>query len=304
MFSVNRTLLLTFCLSLCAVPSDGADAPLIELGGPEVLASDLLPEWAGIDVALAKSPMPGAVRRVPRAELARWATRAGLDAQNFPEALLLRRRTRAVGPEEIVMRLAGALAEQTGRPSSQIEVELLSYGRPQVPDGDLRFAAGGPFRTLNRPARFSLRWSEPGGRSGVLSVEAVLRVRAKWLEARRDLHAGTPARPEDFTLAEGEMENAHAEYVSSFDELSRKRFTRLVRAGAPVPRLALADKPDVERGDVVELEARVGAVRLRIAARAEGSGSAGDVVAFRNLESGSRVTARVLNEKTAEVIAR
>jgi flagella basal body P-ring formation protein FlgA len=146
-----------------------------------------------------------------------------------------------------------------------------------------------------------LRWTETGGRSGVLTVEAVLRVHGTWLEAQRDLRSGAVPESDDFELREGYLEDASEAYAERFEELAGKRLNRPIRAAEPLPKRALSAKPDVERGDIVELRVQIGGVRLRTAARAESSGSAGDVVALRNLESGGRVLARILDRETAEV---
>jgi len=273
----------------------------VDLPGPEVRASDLLPQWSASTAVFAKSPLPGATRRVPRGELARWARAAGLEATSLPAALLLRRRTRTVGEDEAGDRIAQAVAAQASRPLEQITVEVLSLGRPVVPDGELSFKPGGPFRILNRAAHFSLRWSEAGGRSGVLTVEAVIRVQGRWLQARHDLRAGATLDAGAFELREGDLDDASRDYVESFDELVGRRLNRPVRAETALLRAALAVKPDIERGDIVDLRVRIGGVQLRTAARAESAGSRGDLIALRNLESGGRVLARIVDSRTAEV---
>ena len=57
----------------------------------------------------------------------------------------------------------------------------------------------------------------------------------------------------------------------------------------------------VRRGDLLELQLRSGLILLRVPGRAEEAAAVGEVISCRNLESGSRVMARVLDSKHAEV---
>ena len=63
----------------------------------------------------------------------------------------------------------------------------------------------------------------------------------------------------------------------------------------------LLDTPLVRRGDLIELALRSKSIRLRVPARAEEAGSLGDRIACRNLESGRRVVATIVDQKRAEV---
>jgi len=77
-----------------------------------------------------------------------------------------------------------------------------------------------------------------------------------------------------------------------------------LKAGAALSDDLIEQRPEVERGAIVELTVEVGAVRLRAPARAEGAGSKGDLLPFRNLETNKRVLARVVGARSAEVASR
>jgi flagella basal body P-ring formation protein FlgA len=51
--------------------------------------------------------------------------------------------------------------------------------------------------------------------------------------------------------------------------------------------------PDVNRGDMVEVEVRSGAARLAFTGKAESTGHSGDLVVIRNLSSNKVFQARV-----------
>ena len=63
----------------------------------------------------------------------------------------------------------------------------------------------------------------------------------------------------------------------------------------------LLDTPLVQRGDLIELAWKSKSIRRRVPARAEEAGSLGDRITCRNLESGRRVVATIVDQKRAEV---
>ena len=71
--------------------------------------------------------------------------------------------------------------------------------------------------------------------------------------------------------------------------------------GDALPADWLTKNRAVRRGDLLELQLRSGLILLRVPGRAEEAAAVGEVISCRNLESGSRVMARVLDSKHAEV---
>jgi flagella basal body P-ring formation protein FlgA len=57
----------------------------------------------------------------------------------------------------------------------------------------------------------------------------------------------------------------------------------------------------VRRGDLIHLEVIAGAIRLQVPARAEQAGSIGDLIVCRNLDSGRRISAKLVTPKIAQV---
>ena len=298
-----RTLIFTV---LAAGGLSAADVVSIEVDAGRIQASDLaavMPEWHSIDpgLTLAPAPAPGARRRVPRVELERWARSVDLDWDSAlqPQSLLVTRRMRRLGVDEASRALANKAVSDLGVDLENVQVALPGFMSPMVPAGSLQFLVTTPLRQLNRPVRVHLRWNDGEGRSGVLVMPAELRVRGSYAVAVRDLSAGEELSPSDIELRDGALPDTGLLSTNHWD--GRRVVRQALKRNEPVRLSALSEKPLVNRGDLIELRVAKGAVRLRAPARAEGSGSAGDLVAFRNLSTSQRVLARVLDARTAEV---
>lgn len=294
-------------IPLVALAGAPAPPPVIEIEGPRIEASELagaVSGWADSNAVVAQSPSPGIVRRVSRSQLELWARRAGLPAGGLPETLLLRRRMRLLSADEAESLLTQALGRTAAVEAGAVEVQLESFAETEIPAGELELRVGGALYRLNEPTRVFIRWREPDGRSGVEPVEATLRIRGRYLQATTDVPAGALAEPGDFAVVDGYLPDLRTAYVADASALVGKKLTRPLRRGERLRADQLAERPAVERGDVLELTVVRGAIRLRAPARAESSGSRGDLVSVRNLATNARVQARVSGRGAVEAIVR
>ena len=280
-----------------------AEERVIELTVARVPAAEVFP-GAGAEADLGPAPAPGVRRRVTRSQLLRWARQAGLEMapEELPEFLTLVRKQRRLEQAEAVELAERLLAEAAG--VSGVEVAPAGYAAPEIPDGALEWSLVGLPSSLESPVRVGLRWRDGGGRSGVESLMAQVRVRARALTAVRDQPAGTEARAEDFQLAEVDLAALGQGYLTRIEPDASLVLERSLGKGEALSEDIIERRPQVERGALVELVAVVGAIRLRAPGRAEGEGSAGDLVPFRNLATNQRVVARVTGPKAAEVVTR
>lgn len=287
-------------LTLCLAASAFGQA-IIEIASSNVTARDLAHEVTAFAQAdptaiIARAPVPGASRRVAPAELQRWANSLGLKPESLPEELTLRRAMR---------RLTSAEIENAARAeidAGEVSVELLSAAMPSVPSGEIQLECLCERLALNQPALLRLRWREPGGRTGVEQVQAVIRVKGRWLEAATDLLAGAELIPSDVIQRYGPLPsiNSYLTAKQLDDELS---LMRSVKAGQALTGELVRPMPLVSRGDLVELRYEAGGIRLRSPGRAETSGGRGEVIPFHNVATGGRVSARLVNQETAYVEA-
>ena len=110
--------------------------------------------------------------------------------------------------------------------------------------------------------------------------------------AKREIAAGQRIEAQDFAV-EIRQEFPSAPAAVSADEVTGRISRAAIPAGAVIRPERLYRLPDVQRGDLVEVEVQNGTAHLKFEARAEGSGSAGDCISLRNPVSGKRFVARV-----------
>jgi flagella basal body P-ring formation protein FlgA len=81
--------------------------------------------------------------------------------------------------------------------------------------------------------------------------------------------------------------------MAAVDEIVGKIPRRPISAGSVISAALLEDPKDVERGQMVEVEVRSGAARLKLEGRAQSAGRTGDAIRVRNLGTGKSFSAHV-----------
>ncbi len=288
-------------LLLTALASPAYSQPVIDIASPDVTAGSLAADVAAFAQAdpaatVARAPAPGVTRRVTRIELLRWASSLGLNPQQLPEELILRRTMRLLTHDEIEQAASAAID------ADDISIEILSGGAPSVPAGEISLECLCNRLTLNQPTPLRLRWRESGGRTGIELVRAVIIVEGQWYEAAASLPAGTALTPSDVISKRGALPTLNSYLLS--DQLDgRWTLMRSIKPGQPITDDLVHSVPLVSRGDLVELRYEFGGIRLRSPGRAEASGSRGDLLPFHNIATGGRVSARLTDQETAYVEA-
>ncbi len=283
--------------------------PTIDISSHVVTAGSLANEigiFAQADptMILAKAPAPGAVRKVTQFQLQRWVTSLGVTsgAKDLPVSLVLRRTLRRLSESEVHTAIIASIAKAHHLDADLIAVDLIEPIAAQVPAGDISIECLCARLTLNEPTALRVRWREPGGRSGIERIRGVVTVYGEWLEAAVDLPTRTTIGPSDVVTRSGQLPNLK-EYLSQKQLDGRWTLMRSVSQGEPLTSNFVRSIPLVSRGDLIELRFDSGGVRLRTAGRAEESGSTGALIAFRNIATGQRITARITNDQTAHVEA-
>ena len=164
--------------------------PTVDISSHVVTAGSLAGEidiFAQADptMILAKAPAPGAVRKVTRFQLQRWASSLGIvsGTENLPIALVLRRSLRRLSESEVHTAIIASIAKAHHLDADLITVDLIEPIAAQVPAGDISIECLCARLTLNEPTALRLRWKEPGGRSGIERIRGVVTVYGEWLEA-------------------------------------------------------------------------------------------------------------------------
>jgi flagella basal body P-ring formation protein FlgA len=276
----------------------------LEVATDRITAGELAraePAFAALapETALGYAPAPGARRVLGPSELARWATRYGLALGAARSICVVRAAQRLER-----RRLWEALQSALGRPEATIE--LLEWSSFALPPGRLEFPRSGlrpaPAADPTRPVLWHGVLRTAGGRSYPVWARVKITLPCTRLVAAADLPAGRPIAPDQLrpqSFASCLLEEGFAETV---EEAAGKIPRRAIRAGAPILRSWLAPPPEVERGQLVEVESVHGSVRLKATARAETSGNTGQRIRVRNVENGRAYQARVTGKGTATVL--
>lgn len=283
--------------------------PVIEVASHVVTAGDLAraaPPFASVapTTVVAKAPAPGAVRRVNQLQLQRWASALGIaaDAAGMPSAIALGRATRSLPSAEIESAVAGSLVGSHDLDPEHISVVILTAESISVPAGQVTLECICVRLPLNEPTPLRIRWKEPGGRSGIELIQGLVTVQGEWLEAATHLRSKVALRASDLVERSGSLPRL-GRYPTHLQLDGSESLIRSIKSGEPVTTALIRTAPLVSRGDLLELRFNSGRVHLRTVGRAEESGSVGDFLSFRNLATGQRIVARVIDAQNAHVEA-
>ncbi|MDA1312182.1 MAG: flagellar basal body P-ring formation chaperone FlgA [Acidobacteria bacterium] len=265
----------------------------------------VIPAWAVVEPTtfLAYAPRPGAHRQIARAKLMSWGRDHGLDLDQdrLPASVLVRRATRRLGHAEALDLVLRNLAAGLQLSTDDIHVKLEGYRPALLPAGKLEFELPQGNLVFNRLTPLAIEWRDTDGRTGRVMVRASVAIDGQYAVAKRDLPTGTEIGPDDFDFEEGALPGAPQRFVLSPPDVSGMELRSSLLAGRPLDRRLLVVAETIERGDLIQIRLRFGDVVLQTPARAEESGSVGERIQCRNLDSGRRIVARVISPKLAEV---
>jgi len=108
---------------------------------------------------------------------------------------------------------------------------------------------------------------------------------AKALVTRRALPRGAPLGPDDVQLVERDVARLHQGYLDDPSDIEGMQLKRPVTAGTVLTGSLIQAPRLVKRGQRVTLEARTGAVAVRMAGEAVSDGSRGQRIRVRALDS-------------------
>jgi flagella basal body P-ring formation protein FlgA len=297
-------------LLLCCTLAASGDRIEVQVTRDKITAGDLaehIEAWAAVEPAteLDYAPLPGIERRLTRGQIVQWGQSAGidLDPAALPDSLIVSRKMRRLTEDEAEDIVRQAIAREFQVRAEDVRVDLSGFDEPLVPAGELRFALAAPLARLNDSATVSIRWTDGDGRSGVARFRASVALTGSYAVARTAIARGTELSGEDVEFHNGTLPGDPAEYLLDRKRIEGKTLTRSLKPGEILERRMLRETPDIERGDTATIEAKFGAVTLRVPGRADGPGSAGDTIPCRNLESGRRITCRVISSTQLEAVS-
>jgi flagella basal body P-ring formation protein FlgA len=280
-----------------------AQTPCMPVTGAQILGEDLaraIPALKALPpgIAIAPSPMPGAVRMFPVSELQAIASRYGIHGVLMDE-ICFRLPTEPLNRARVLESMTEALK------IPGLRIEILDASNEATPTGRIEFRR----ETLGTPTGPNLAlpiiWRGDviyaGDRRFAIWARVKITAPVTRLIAVENLRAGVPIRPgqvreeatEAFPLSSGRL--ASVSQVEGLIPL------KPIASGTEVRPDDVGQPYEVNRGDLVHVEVRAGAARLALTGRAESQGRVGDLVPVRNLDS-SRVFPALVEAKDSVIV--
>jgi flagella basal body P-ring formation protein FlgA len=253
-----------------------------------ITAADLASALTGLstipaDTVIAPAPAPGVRRVFPLAELRALAQRFQIAAAPLQE-LCIERRVAPLSPRSLIAAMQ--------RTFPQARISILECSRQSAPEGEIEFPRAqlrtGPLGTIwsgfvryAAHRRFNI-WARV---NVSVTVDRVLAV--------NDLHPGRPISPAEVSVASLQTVPSPEGFASNPEQVVGRIPRLLIRSGSSIRTAQLESPKEITRGDRVVVRVREGAAVLEFEAEAEGSGSSGQTIPIRNMDSGKRFRARV-----------
>jgi flagella basal body P-ring formation protein FlgA len=254
--------------------------------GKDLAAADSAFAVLDPDKPVGYAPAPGVRRVFSKAELERLAAAEGRGVSARFDICFER-------PLEVLTRERILAALESSLNNSGARLELVDFCRQPVPRGEIQFPRSG----LGAPAGLIALWRgrvDYGNRHSVpVWAKVRLSVRRLRVVAATTLAAGKAIQAGDLRVETCDQYPFGEAAAVSIDQVAGQAPRHLIPAGQPIPPGLLVALRDVERGETVMVEVGSGSAHLRLEARAESGGHAGESIVVRNPASGNCFRARI-----------
>lgn len=268
----------------------GACVPLehSRITGADLARADTAFSAVPPDTTLGYAPAFG-VRRVFRGgELAALASRFGISRQ--PDAAVcFEWAAERLTPERVLPVMHAALGREN------LTIDILDLYRGPVPKGRIVFPAFAPAAPSGTKSGAVWRGHIVYGNLQKFGVWVRVLIHGPMLQviATADLKAGVPIAKGSIAQESRDADLRPGATAQSLGEVLGRIPLRTIPAGSAVRLDALRLPADVRPGEVVDVEARCGAARIRMDALAESEGRRGQLVTLRNPSNGRTFKGRV-----------
>lgn len=255
-----------------------------------ITAGDLVPLFPALeripaDTPLGWAPAPGVSRVFHVPELAAFASNFHLDA---PHGEICVQRT--VTPPDPARMLT---AMQKALPAARIEI--LDFSRRPIPDGEIEFARSG-LRAGPAGAFWSGTIRYGGARLFPIWAKVGVWINVKRVVALSDLEPGAVVNDSMVRLETRDEFPAAGDFPESADQVLGQAVRLPIRAGTAIRRAQLEPPKEVLNGETVIVDVWSGGAHLKLEARAQSSGTIGQMIPIRNLSSQKSFLARVVGK--------
>lgn len=286
-------MMLLFAMAAAAV---GACLPVT---GPVITGSDIAGVVAGYVPSTSSaavfgySPTPG-VRRVVHPSELQWFLRD----QHFTGAMpvndiCFERPTMQLTDQAVKKAMQSTLGQDA-------HIELLELSHFPVPVGQIVFERNGlgtpPMALWHGNVEY-----DGGAKKFPIWARVKISVKLQRIVATEDLRPGKAIGPDQVNIITVEDFPGTHVTPSALSKVIGAMPKRFINANTPVWEDAIEPPNQVLKGDRVFVTVSSGMARLAFEAEAENSGRLGDVIAFKNPESGKVFRARVIGPDQASV---
>jgi flagella basal body P-ring formation protein FlgA len=270
-----------FCLIVPAFACQVVDSDRI-LGKDLAAASPLFAALdPGIEIGVA--PLAGAERILRPDEVVRLARQNGIALEGPAPSICFARVTETLTAEKLLPELQKALG------LDNVNIEILDFSRFGVPHGTFEFQKSSLMP--NGLWRGRVLYGE--NHSMPVWAKTRITVQRTWVEAGESLAVGKAIDASQLNVRTGPRFPFDPPLVESMQLLIGRKLARTLAPGTPITLAMLAVAHDVERGDRVSVEVKVGAAILDFEATAETSGRTGDSILVKNPDNGHTFQAKI-----------
>lgn len=277
------------------------DVARIQAGAPE-LTTRLA------RVPLGSAPAAGQRRRIPLSHIERSLTRSGFDVGELditsPEAIIIARAASTITKEQLEKIAANYLRKRLANAQARITVRAVRGARGiDLPKGQpVRYSAHATDPLDIRrpvPVKITFHRNNRVVRSTWVTVD--LSVMTPVLVAVRPIARYQPISATDIRVEEREIAGIPSGILIDPSQAIGKRAVRMIPAGTPLVE-RLVDLPAlIRRGDIVQIIAEQGPLRIIARGEARRNGRRGERIPVRNLDSRKQIMARVVDAQTVHV---
>lgn len=273
-----------FTLLFLAVPLFACQA----IDGDRIFGKDVASAsalFAALDphLEIGAAPLAGVQRVMHPDELVRLARQTGVALDAPTPAICFERATEPLTADALLPILQKALAIDNAK------IEILDFSRLGIPRGTFEFSKS----SLMPNGLWRGRVFYGENHSMPVWVKARITVDRTWVEAAEPLASGKNIGASQLILKTGPRFPFDTALIESLDQVAGRRPVRTLAPGTVIASAMLTIAHDVERGDLVAVEVKVGAAILDFEATAETSGRTGDSILIKNPENGRSFPAKI-----------
>jgi flagella basal body P-ring formation protein FlgA len=267
----------------------------VEVEGDRILARDFAVSLSGFgrlspETAIAPAPQPGVRRFFRPFELVALAHRYSVEID--PDAgLCFQRQAEMLDRGRVLEAMRLAL------PLPDLRIEILETSLYPVPRGRLEFRRESLGTPASPSARIPVEWRGnviygDNRRFGVWA-RVLISASVPRVVAAEALQKGEAIGSSQIRVETADRFPVSGDVAQTVDQVVGRAPIRAVAPGTEIHLAQLMLPPDVNRGEMVEVEVRSGAAHLAFTGKAESAGRSGDTIVIRNLSSNKVFQARI-----------